>query len=189
MTPEEDLYKDGEVIGVAIKMIGSLLRPFVTDKELLAIMDQADGSAAPNAFFPVKYIISLFQVAAKNELLERIASNLAISSLPFLLQQEDVHTPFDVLTTLVNGFPSHHRGFVGHKSIREINPNQVELKDATYVPCDYTIPLYKKTLEGFGAQEIVVDHPKERCKKEGAAACRILFTWTDDLLVQLRKNS
>ena len=187
MSSNQNRFEHSEVLGIAIKMIGSVLRPFVADKELRAMMDEVDR-ADPRAFYPVTTLISLFQLAAKNQLLERLAKNLAVSSLPALMKMNHIQTPIDVIETLVEGFPSHHRDFVGDKSIREIGPDEVEIIDTSYVPCDYTIPLYKKTLEGFGAKQVVVDHPKEQCQKAGDAACRILFKWTQSDLLRLRRK-
>ena len=75
----DDKYADMKIFGAAIKYTGDILKPFLADHEDLkrqveAIKNEQDMTA----WYPLTTIISLFEIAEKNDFLERLAPVIVV---------------------------------------------------------------------------------------------------------------
>ncbi len=177
------------VIGSSFIRLGQIVKPFIgNNDELGTLIESAQENSESMTWCPVPDLIRLFEIAEENNLLERAGESVAIGFFQVLSSQRRARTPEDVLLTMTQGFHEHHKGNVGRQDLRVIGKNTVEIIDTTYVPCGYLIPMLRKAIAGFGAKKVKVVHPPGECKKNGASACKITFSWEEGDLLKMRKE-
>ena len=184
-----DQFEDCEVIILAIKPLAEILLPYMSDRpELQRAVEQVQSAQSETAYYPVRLLLDLLFLAEEKGILERVAENRALSSLPFLLVNEQIESPRDVLSFFARMLSRQHRGNPGDLSVRMTDERKAEVNNGTYLPCAYLIPLLRRTMAGFGAKQVTVNHPSKNCREQGAARCKMTFSWDADDLLRIRQK-
>lgn len=174
------------VVGAAVKGLGDILRPFIEDRSLLADLDAVTD---PNGWYPVSLMRSLLDVAEQNNILTRTAENRAISTLRYLMSVPGLNTPKDVIVYITKSVPLHHKGDPGQYEMIDRGPQSIEIRDTTYLPCGFSIPMLKKIVAGFGGMKVTTQHSPQHCRQNGARKCKYTISWEDSSLVNLRSRN
>jgi hypothetical protein len=181
-----DKYADKKVFGAAIKYTGNILKPFLTEEEELKKQVEAvENEQDMSAWYPLSTVISLFEVAEKNDFLERLASSWAIQVVREIRNQGSANTPIDALLMLESSFPLQHQGDVGSLRIRVIDEKSVEITDSTYGPCGYLSTLCQSIVTNFGARNVKLTHLPKTCRKRSGSSCTYTLEWDESELLKL----
>ena len=184
----KERFAQSTVIGAAIKNLGEILRPYLTNRDpLLTAIDEMQGDEASGQYYPVQLLVDLLGVAKRQGILSKIAENRAIGTLRILMGQPGIQTPMDVLQFLSGTIGNHHRGEVGELEVSALGPKSAQVVDTTYLPCGFTIPMLVKTLVGFGAKNVTYTHEEADCREHGAPGCKITFAWDESDLLRIRQ--
>lgn len=184
-------YEDCRIVGTAIKQTGDILRPFITqaDKDLLWLISSI-GPKEREKFYPLSCLIRLFDIAEKNNLLDKLAISWATNVLHSLINLADVQTPEMALRLIEQVFPIQHEGDVGTLKIAPVNSHTAHILDSTYCPCGYISTMVTRIIKSYGAKNIDVVHEENRCRKRGDEECRYTITWSEsELLILLKRNT
>lgn len=184
-----DRYKNCKTIGIAIKVTGDLLRPFLKDQShLISYIDSLQPPADLRRFHPLPILLDLFQVAEKNGLVERLAKAWALNVVREMRHQGSISTPQMALKMIAAGFPRQHQGNVGEVIVSFIDDKRATLVDSTYAPCGYISTFVQQTIANFGAINISSKHLKSGCRQRGGSTCEYEITWEESDLLQMSKS-
>ncbi len=182
----DNKYSGKKIFGAAIKYTGEILKPFLSEEEALRKqIETIKNEQDMMAWYPLSTVVSLFEIADKNNFLERLASSWAIQVVREMRKQGSVKTPIDALRTLEAGFPMQHQGNVGAFAVKVIDEKSVEISDATYAQCGYLITLCQSLVASFGGRNAKASHTSNTCKKRGASACTYILEWEESELLKL----
>ncbi len=188
MNHQKEKYPNCFVLGVAIKLPGEILKPFVTDTDLVELIDSIVSKEELCRWYPLKPLLSLFEIAEKNGLVEKLGKAAGTDCLRPLVQMGGITTPKQVITVIEQGLPKQHQGDIGHFSLRMIDNASAELMDGTYAPCGYFVSLLERAISGFGAVDIVIDHHTSHCRKDGGHLCQYTLSWKESALLKFTKT-
>ena len=182
-------YADARIFGAAIKHTGEILRPFLAEEEVLrkkieAIKNDHDMTA----WYPLDTVIELFEIAEKNNFIQRLANSWAIQVVREMRKQGSVKTPTNALLMLESSFPIQHQGNVGKLGVRIIDEKSAELTDSTYGPCGYLSTLCESMVGNFGARNVTLTHASNTCRRRSGSSCTYILEWEESELLKMMSD-
>lgn len=172
-------YENCQVVGGAIKHVGEVIRPYIKDNpELLKVIDSIKTPAQESAFYPLSWLVMLFEIASQHDRVDRLARTYSTNSIRHIVKRGGVDSPQTVLKLIESSFRQQHKGDVGILRI-DIKNNQASITDSTYAPCGYLITLIERTIKAFGAINIKTEHPETNCRIHGSKSCRYVVSWEE----------
>jgi len=185
----KNTFEGCQVIGYALKRTGDILLPFVGNRtDLAKVLASLESDSAEKRWFPLEHLLELFDIAERNDLTRRVGVHWAGNFLRSFLRQKDVQLPEQALFAISRLFPEFHRGDVGKIRVQPVDKHVVEVSDTTYAPCGYLSALMERTIAGYGAEKIRIEHPPKSCRKEGAPSCKYVVSWEENDLLRMRRK-
>lgn len=182
-------YQDAQIVGYALKRTGDILLPFVDNSSALAqVLRDLESPQAEKIWYPLQHLLDLFAIAEKNNLTRRVGFHWAGNFLRSFVRQTEVQLPEQVILAVSRVFPEFHRGDVGKIRVQLQGRQKVEVIDTTYAPCGYLTALIERTIAGYGALKIEIEHASSACRHDGGSVCKYTVSWEENDLLRMRRK-